>query len=134
MMTKKNFIGFEKIIFVLLLSTQLNICLEAFPFLKSSLNRPSSETYFDSNENLANWARTKDVQHNSLRDFCEYYFNSEEWFNLRQQVRDDCIILLSNYQTALKFDRERRFFALHVGKANNQMNSETSNKGFKYGK
>jgi len=133
-MISKNFIGFEKIIFVLLLSTQLHMCLEAFPFLKSNLNRPSSESYYDSNENLATWVRSKDVQHNSLRDFCEYYFNSEEWFNLRQQVRDDCVILLSNYQTALKFDRERRFFALHVGKTNNQMNSETSNKGFKYGK
>ena len=61
---------------------------------------------------------------------CVNLMESDAWSLVKKSVRQICLKLANESS----YNRERRFFALQVGKNVPHPNVDTSNKGFKYGR
>lgn len=65
---------------------------------------------------------------------CSNLINSDEWYALSISVQKTCLELITTGYSNNSSNRQRRFFALQVGKSLPHQNTDSTNKGFKYGR
>jgi hypothetical protein len=70
-----------------------------------------------------------------LKELCARLRNTDEWGIIDENLKYACLLMYLN-ESDSRMNRERRFFALQVGKNTpiTSHNDNNSNKGFKYGK
>lgn len=66
-----------------------------------------------------------------FKNICKSLIGSDEWYTLDSGLKRKCVYAIMS-SSSNQFNRERRFFALDIGKENQL--SHKDNKGFKYGR
>lgn len=77
----------------------------------------------------------RDEQSNKMyKMLCKYMIDSEDWFTLRHSAQQACVNLIIAEHSEKPSYKQRRFFALQVGKSLPNQNNDITSKGFKYGR
>lgn len=76
-----------------------------------------------------------DEQFNDVyKILCRNLMNSEDWFALKHSAQQACLNLMIAEYKNKSSNKQRRFFALQVGKSLPNQNADSTSKGFKYGR
>lgn len=139
-MQSENLVAFV----FLIVSLALSSSIESVPLNEQNL-KSDLDNLMESNSKHISMPlsdESKEEELNVLKFVCTNLINSDEWPKLKNTIKEACILVLINQNNNFlnnnlnlnNMNRQRRFFALQVGKNNPLMHNEKSNKGFKYGR
>lgn len=103
-------------------------------FILNIMAVPLANKILSDSEIVPEVSITDDQSYDLYKFLCSNLVHSEEWFSLRHSVQKICLELIATEYSNKSSNKQRRFFALQVGKSLPHQNTDSTNKGFKYGR